>query len=924
MAVEPIIIDFQINDEQLITAQEQLAKAGKVDTKEFDALNKKLTTSSQNTSKLVQQFKTVSQAATAMGKSVKSAFDQGVADALAEAGVSADEFTDALKGADAPSKTLKQELKTLKEQLSLLKLEGKDNTAEFIRLRDRAGEVADAIADAGAEIKNAGSDTRNLDNVVGSISAIAGGFAAAQGAAALFGEENEDVQKALLKVNSAMAIAVGVQQFYNATLKEGSITKLADSVVTGTQTVVQKLYTLATGKATAATIAFKVALATTGIGLVVVAVLSLVSALNDQSESLEDVNRRIQQYNDSMESSLSLIDRQTQLTVARAKTAGKAETDLIKIQREGISRQIERIGQTMVLQQNERDSLKASSKKWFELNNAIEANIDKRSELRFQIELLNEQEKQALQDESKERIDKDQEANDKIRAAREKAAADARAARLSGLQDIAAEIERRLLFVEKGSAEELKLQQDLVNAKRDIELSAEKVTEEGARLIKAKAYKDRLDLQENFNKQATELELKSILDRNNAELEQLNISAQRKLELQTENIAISSQMEINAADGNATKILLIEAKKISDLRALRNAAIQNELADTLQANQFTQNIVIGALNKIAANQKESAATRIAAINGIRDQELVNIQKRIDANERLEQSDEDYKNNVQKLADERTQIEIDAAAKVDQVYIESAELRKQAILSTIQAALEISGQIADFFSNLNQLQSEQEQNRIAEQRRQLDALVEAGAITAKQAEARAKQIEQLERQAKQRQAQREKQEAVFRALLAIPQAYLTGLNSGPQGLILGPIFAAIAAAQAALVIARPVPKFFRGKRPGTHEGQGIVGDMGPELAIQGGRAVLYTSPTQTYLGRKDTVFTAAQTRQILHNTNIQATSSTGGSTQERFDYDRLAKAIPGAALNVNIDKDGITTWTKDQLGKQKTFDNRYRR
>ena len=919
MAVEPIIIDFEVNDEQLITAQEQLAKAGKVDTKEFDALNKKLTTSSQNTSKLVQQFKTVSQTATAMGKSVKSAFDQGVADALAEAGVSADEFTDALKAASEPSKTLKQELKTLKEQLSLLKLEGKDNTDEFIRLRDRAGEVADAIADAGAEIKNAGSDTRNLDNVVGSISAIAGGFAAAQGAAALFGEENEDVQKALLKVNSAMAIAIGVQQFYNATLKEGSITKLADSVVTGTQTVVQKLYTLATGKATAATIAFKVALATTGIGLVVVAVLSLVSALNDQSESLEDVNRRIQQYNDSMESSLSLIDRQTQLTVARAKTAGKAESDLIKIQREGISRQIERIGKTMVLQQNERDSLKSTSKEWFELNNAIEANIDKRSELRFQIELLNEQEKQALQDESKERIDKDQEANDKIKAAREKAAADARAARFINLQDIAAEIERRLLFVEKGSAEELKLQQDLVNAKRDIELSAEKVTEEGARLIKAKAYKDRLDLQENFNKQATELELKSILDRNNAELEQLNISAQRKLELQSENIAISSQMEINAAQGNATSILLIEAKKISDLRALRNAAIQQELSDTLQANQFTQNIVIGALNKIAANQKESAATRIAAINGIRDQELVNLQKHIDANERMEQSDEDYKNNVQKLADERTQIEIDAAAKVDQVYIESEELRKRAIENTIQTILDVSGQISDFFSNLNQLQSEQEQNRIAEQRRQLDALVEAGAITAKQSEARAKQIEQLERQAKQRQAQREKQEAVFRALLAIPSAVLQGLSEG--GPILAAIYGALAAAQAALVIARPVPKFFRGKKD-RYEGPGIVGDMGPELVDRNGRMQLYTKPTETYLAARDKVYTAAETRVMLHKAgNVEKHTTT---TVQAIDYERLAKAMPGAALNVNIDKDGITTWTKDQLGKQKTFDNRYRR
>ena len=95
-----------------------------------------------------------------------------------------------------------------------------------------------------------------------------------------------------------------------------------------------------------------------------------------------------------------------------------------------------------------------------------------------------------------------------------------------------------------------------------------------------------------------------------------------------------------------------------------------------------------------------------------------------------------------------------------------------------------------------------------------------------------------------------------------------------------------------------------------------------MAIQGGKPVLYTSPTLTYLGRNDKVFTAAETRQILHNTNLQATPSAGGSTQERFDYDRLARSIPAAALSVNIDKDGITTWTKDQLSKVNYYQKRY--
>jgi len=917
MAVEPIIIDFQVNSEELITAQEQLAKAGKVDTKQFEALNKSLTKSATDTKGLIQQFKQVSNTATAMGKSVKDAFNQGVADALDEAGVSAEEFADALAKANAPSKSLKQELKDLKERMAQLKLEGKDTGAEFVALRSRAGELSDAIADAGAEIKNAGSDTRGLDNVVGSVSAIAGGFAAAQGAAALFGTENEDIQKTLLKVNATIAVASGIQQFYNATLKEGSLAKLADSTATGIQTATQRLYTLATGKATAATVAFKVALAATGIGLVVVAVLALVSALDDQDDSLEEVNKRIDQYNDGLESSLGLIDRQTELLVERAKTAGKAETDLLRIQGAGLQRQFNAITENINKMAKERDALDATSSQWFALNASIEENISKRADLGRQINILNEQGKRAVADEAKDRIEKENEANEKIKAAREKAAQEARQRRVQGLQDIQADIENRLLFVKKGSADELKLQQDLVIAKRNVDLAGENLTAAEIRLIRAKAYKENLDLQEQFNKTATEKELQAILDRNNAELEQLNISAERKLQLQTENIAVQSQLEINAAEENATKILLIEAKKISDIRALKNAEIERELQATLEVSNRNLAIITRGNAKIVDDTSKSVDQRITALNFIADAQVSGVLEEIAANERLEQSEEDRAKNAQKLADKLVDIEQNRADKIDEINQSAKEKAIENFEAIASVAFDIANQAADLFQSIADLQSEKEQQEIESQRAQLDALVAAGAITKKEAETRAKQLEILEKQAKQRQAQRQKQIAVFNAVLAIPQSFLTGLQQG--GPILGAIYAAIAAAQAAIIIARPVPKFFRGKKD-TYQGPGVVADMGPELVERGGRMQLYTKPTMTYLRARDKVYTAAETRVMLHKAGAIPNITTVSA--QAIDYDKMAKAMPQANVSINIEKDFISEAVANGLAKNNFYNKRY--
>jgi len=248
--VQEVLIDFKVDYSELTKAQEQLAKSGKIDSADLAKFGKAISSTATDTKGLITEFKKVATTATQMGKSVEAAFGAGIKDALDEAGVSAEEFAAALKKANEPAKSLKSELRELKEALARAKVEGNDTGEAFEKMKNRAGALTDAIADANAEINNTGSDTKNIDNVVGSISALAGGYAALQGASALFGEENEDIQKGLLKVNSAMALATGIQQFYTAAQKEGSLGMLFQSVQTKGAALAQGIYTVAVGTST--------------------------------------------------------------------------------------------------------------------------------------------------------------------------------------------------------------------------------------------------------------------------------------------------------------------------------------------------------------------------------------------------------------------------------------------------------------------------------------------------------------------------------------------------------------------------------------------------------------------------------------------------------------------------------------------------
>ena len=113
----------------------------------------------------------------------------------------------------------------------------------------------------------------------GALSGVTSGFSIAQGVMGAFGSESEEVEKALLKVQSALAIQQGLQGIreskkdfieLGSTIKESAV---GQRILTAATTA----YTFVTSAATTGLKLFRVALVSTGIGAIIVLVGLLIA-----------------------------------------------------------------------------------------------------------------------------------------------------------------------------------------------------------------------------------------------------------------------------------------------------------------------------------------------------------------------------------------------------------------------------------------------------------------------------------------------------------------------------------------------------------------------------------------------------------------------------------------------------------------------
>ena len=198
------------------------------------------------------------------------------------------EFENEVVATTDKSTSMKTELRELQMALQQMEASGDTSSKQFIEMSVRAGELKDQIGDTAQQIRILSSDTKHVDALISGVTGLVGAFTAVQGATALFGAENEELNEALLKVNGAMAILQGLQAVQETLNKDSAFSvifmrnaRVAETTAIAGQTTALGANTVAMTVSTLATKAFSFALKTIGIGLILTAIALLVEYWDD-------------------------------------------------------------------------------------------------------------------------------------------------------------------------------------------------------------------------------------------------------------------------------------------------------------------------------------------------------------------------------------------------------------------------------------------------------------------------------------------------------------------------------------------------------------------------------------------------------------------------------------------------------------------
>lgn len=115
---------------------------------------------------------------------------------------------------------LKKRLRELQMMIAQMNFDGMTDNDVFVRMTAKAAEMRDALGDASQAVRLMSSDTAKLDATIEAMQGLAGVAGVAAGAIGLLGTDNEDLQRAMLKVQSAIAVMNGVQQIANVLNKD--------------------------------------------------------------------------------------------------------------------------------------------------------------------------------------------------------------------------------------------------------------------------------------------------------------------------------------------------------------------------------------------------------------------------------------------------------------------------------------------------------------------------------------------------------------------------------------------------------------------------------------------------------------------------------------------------------------------------------
>ena len=209
------------------------------------------------------------------------------------------------------TKSLKAQLKEAQAEVQTLADKYGATSKEAVEAAKRAAELKDRIGDAKA-LTDAFNPDAKFKALSGSLTGVASGFSAVTGAMGLLGTESEDVQRMMLKVQSAMALSQGLQALGESRDAFKQLGAVAVNALKG----------------------IKSGIAATGIGVLLVAVGTLVAYWDDIKDAMSGVSDEQEKLNEQAKANYEVQQKKLDNLGSQdniLKLQGKTERQILAI-----------------------------------------------------------------------------------------------------------------------------------------------------------------------------------------------------------------------------------------------------------------------------------------------------------------------------------------------------------------------------------------------------------------------------------------------------------------------------------------------------------------------------------------------------------------------------------------------------------------
>jgi hypothetical protein len=548
----------------------------------------------------------------------------------------------------------------LEDKLYDLALAGKSNTREFKDIVREVANVRRAVIETDAQVDALAQRGARFKGFVQNVELVGSAFQAVEGAQALIGQENEDLQKTLVRLQAITAITSGIEQARVLILEQ-----LAAK--TGVAGAAQSAYNVIVGTSTGLLKGLRIALAATGIGLFVFGLIALVENFEKVKKALENSIPGFKTVSNAIGDVVDKIKEwvgasgDAERAGAAFDAAAKKQNAATKAIVDGYERRIaveQAAGRnTTALEIEREEAVIAANKKILKDYQLASTEIIK----------LNQEQKQAAIETAQAAKDAVDESENNIRVIRATAAKEA--------QDLANQIAKAQIETFKN------LQQETAQLQKDFD----KKQAEERKASEAKLQLELTDL--------ADTSLQTQFDTRIAFLQRLEIEEGTSLDRRIEIINLEAKKRQDAIRNNVAdtklaneQIELDEAKTQKAIRAERKKSTDEAIDNAIQI----AGIIADTLGGIIDLQNQQSNARIEEINAENEAQITAIERSTESEvNKQRQLDALQLRTNQKIAAEKTkQAQANKALAIFNAIIGTAQNVASAgnpILAAIQLA-----------------------------------------------------------------------------------------------------------------------------------------------------------------------------------------------------------------------------------------------